>query len=298
MIPNENIPQWSLHSWTKKTISQQPSYKDIDELNKVLSIITNNKGITSSLNINYLKKHLIQAENNKAFIIIAGDCCEPFEEADKDIIKLKCAFLEYLSTILMKRLNKNIIPIGRIAGQYAKPRSNNTELIDGVEYLSFRGEIINSFNKSNREPDADRLLEGYKISFEIRKEINEWNNKMQNFMEILDISKSNWRKSDIINIISDCDQLCSLSENSSLSKNEVSSIFTCHEGLLLNYESSLTRKESNKYYNLSSDLLWIGERTNKLEEAHIEFFRGISNPVSIKFHAIQYFLILSKQYQS
>lgn len=266
-----NYTTWNINSWKSKSISQQPAYKDKDFLTKVIEEINSFEGITNSNQIDELLNRLSHSD---VFILTLGDCCEPFEESTQEITLLKCAFLTLISDLLYKKLNftKEIVTIGRIAGQYAKPRSSDYEELDGKEYLSFRGQIVNDVELSKREPNPQRLIEGYKVSKKVKDYINTWNQYRKDYQEVLSQCKKDWN-----NHIEQEYNIGIFNKNTFFSE-----IFTSHEGLLLDYESALTKRINNDFYVLSADMLWIGERTNQKEEAHIEFFKGVKNPIGIK----------------
>lgn len=271
ILKNNSI--WHIDSWKNKPISQQPAYKDKESYTKVIEEIKFFEGITSSNQIDSLLTRLSHS-NNDFFILWLGDCCEPFEESTEEITLLKCSFFTLISDLLYKKFNqtKEILTIGRIAGQYAKPRSSDYEEVDRKEYLSFRGPNINDIQLSNREPNPQRLIEGYRISQRVKGYINTWNQYRKDYQEVLSLYKKDWNKH-----IEQEYNIGILSKNKYFSE-----IYSSHEGLLLDYESALTKKINNDFYVLSADMLWIGERTNRKEEAHIEFFKGVKNPIGIK----------------
>ena len=281
-----NSESWSLNSWRTKKINQQPVYENYEDVTQVLNIIGNlNKTITSFKAVDQLQEEL--AEDN--FVLIAGDCAESFVDNDRSIINMKCAFLEYLAYNLNLRFGKKVVILGRMAGQFAKPRSSDTEVLNQgkilflVTYKSFRGDIVNSFDLKNRKPDPYRLKLAFDVSTDMKRYINEWNeNKI-------------FKDQEAFSVVEDTDFYKFLLQNiknfklifdrySSDSRTEIvnTQIYTCHEALILDYETSLTKKKENEYYNLNSEFIWIGERTNNIDEAHIEYFRGLKNPVGIK----------------
>ena len=146
--------EWKLNSWKNKRISQQPIYQNEQLLNEQLNIVESYTDCISTFSqVNDLKKSLEDVHNDKAFVLISGDCCEPFSESDEFSVKMKCAFINCLAHIMNNKYGKQVISIGRIAGQYAKPRSNNSEIINQKEYYVYKGENINSIDINNRSPD-------------------------------------------------------------------------------------------------------------------------------------------------
>lgn len=180
-------------------------------------------------------------------------------------------------------LKKEIVIIGRIGGQYAKPRSSDFETLDGKKIQVFRGDIINSISPENRTPDPERMFYGYVNSCVTNHQILNWNtygNKSPGFFKEILINN-------FYDLPSECFRKKLISyyeafDEKSPFPNFDNTVYTSHEGLLLCYEECFLKKKEDRYYDLSTHLLWIGERTNSLGEAHVEFFRGICNPIGIK----------------
>lgn len=280
--------EWTPTSWERLKVSQQPIYKNIEEVNAQLEFIgQEQEGVTEYNNILKLKELLQQVNNNKCLILIAGDCSEPFDESDSHIVDFKCSLLNYLAYLLFSKYNKKVVILGRIAGQYAKPRTNDYEIVDGAKIYCYRGDLVNSFNPNERESDPRRLTIGFKTSQKVKKCIDNWNDKynQSNISDSLPFY-DNFIKRGVEWSINEYTTELSNSASPSLEESNkmFSPIFICHEGLHLGYESRLIKfkKDIGKYYSSSADMLWIGERTNKLTEGHIEFFRGIINPIGIK----------------
>lgn len=233
---------WNPDSWKNFPAEMQPCYQNADLENRVLDILQKSKGLVSKESILKLRDQLYLCETGQAFILQAGDCAEPFSDCTSEIVLEKTKFILELKDILQNELKKKVIPIGRIAGQYAKPRSEKIETRNEKSLQNYCGDIINGFefNETVRNHDPERLLQAYDCS----KKTLSW--------------------------IDD-------------------RIFTSHEALLLNYESALTKPVSSRgstagsiYYNLSAHMVWLGERTKALDGAHVEYLRGIQNPIGIK----------------
>lgn len=281
--------EWTPTSWERLKVSQQPTYKNIEEVNAELELISQEQnGVTELQNIDSLRELLKQVNKNECLLLIAGDCSEPFEESDEDTVDFKCALLNYLAFLLYYKYKKRVVILGRIAGQYAKPRTNDYEFIDGAKLYCYRGDLVNSFNSNDRDSDPRRLTLGLRTAQKVKKFINDWNEKGKEvqspdsfqFFEHFKKRGIEWSINDFTN------EIC-LSTSMRQTKNTqsmLSHVYICHEGLHLGYESRLVKfdKITSQYYSTSADMLWIGERTNKLTEGHIEFFRGISNPIGIK----------------
>jgi len=191
---------------------------------------------------------------------------------------------------MQKVLNKPVIKIGRIAGQYAKPRSNPTEIVDGTEISSFFGDNVNSFEPEAklRKPDPYRLLEGYNLSALTYQTIRRLEKK-DNIEDIIkEVQDSKFEdQPDLDSDAEDYEEFVKTLKDCIPTNSKIDALYTSHEGLLLDYETCLTRAGeeadvAKAYYNMSAHYLWIGERTNKLGEAHLEYFRGISNPIGVK----------------
>ncbi|EGR33415.1 phospho-2-dehydro-3-deoxyheptonate aldolase, putative [Ichthyophthirius multifiliis] len=237
----ENPPQKYIHSgishtssWNKLRVQFQPIYEDQKQLQEQLDLISDMSQIVTHKEIQLLSKELKACENGKKIFVQMGDCAESFSEQNSEFLDKKMKAIIASSKIIKGILNKNCLTIGRIAGQFSKPRSQDFEILsNGEKVCTFRGDIVNTIEK--RTPDPLRLAKGYQfINFIIKNENNNQN------------------------------------------------IYISHEGLLLNYEETLTRMIENKYYATSAHLLWIGERTRQLDGAHIEFFKGIENSIGVK----------------
>ena len=286
---------WSRDSWRGFNIKQQPEYSD-DKISK-LKIVEHELSRYPSLvdfeEINLLKKHLKRVEKGEAFILQGGDCAEYFDALSEQGLKNYLKTVLQMNSVLMCGLKKPIVRIGRVAGQFAKPRSNNTEVIDGKEYLSYRGDIVNDIKTDNREAEPERLLTAYfqsaarlnfiraltKSGFASLDNIERWNRDFADAVK-------NERFTQITNEIREhigFVKTCLAGEQVPSFINEAS-FFISHEALLLNYEECFLRqnKIDNKFYNLSAHMLWIGDRTRGLNDAHVEFLRGVENPIGIK----------------
>ncbi len=231
--------KWRPGSWRKFPIKQQPMYNNTAELVTVEAKLAKAEAIVSVKEVRLLRKLLIQVAECKAIVLHAGDCVENFVDINEHNISQDVLLITELAKKLSVSLKKNVVIIGRIAGQFAKPRSNDSEIRDKEKLPVYRGDIVNSigFSSKARTPDANRLFLGYQKSVEIMRYLR--NSKLDNY-------------------------------------------YTSHEALLLNYEQCFTRKYENNYYNLSASFFWIGNRTRSILEAHIEYIRGIHNPVGIK----------------
>ncbi len=287
---------WAANSWRNFPIKQQPTYQDLSALKQVEATLASFPPLVSYDEIEKLKAELASVANGKAFLLQGGDCAESFTEFSHDNLKNFFRTVMQMTIALMYGLNKPIVKVGRIAGQYAKPRSDDNETIDGVTLPSYRGDIINSiaFEKNSRISDPKKLIDSYFYSaaslnylrclalggYGNLQKVNKWN---EEFAHSLNSKKNTEEVITKVNEILAFMKSCGL-DSATLPQLTTASFFTSHEALLLNYEEAFTRKnkDNNKFYDLSAHMLWIGDRTRNPNEAHVEFMRGISNPIAFK----------------
>ncbi len=287
---------WTVNSWRNFPIKQQPNYENQGLLKATEEQLKNFPPLVSFDEIEKLKAELALVSQGKAFLLQGGDCAESFAEFSHDNLKNFFRTVMQMTIALMHGLNKPIVKVGRIAGQYAKPRSDNEETIDGVTMPSYRGDIINSieFEKSARVADPQKLVESYFYSaaslnylrslalggYGNLEKVNKWN---EEFAHSLNSKKHTEEVINEVNKVLKFMRSCGL-DAKSLPQLTTASFFTSHEALLLNYEEAFTsqNKDSKKFYDLSAHMLWIGDRTRSPDEAHVEFMRGISNPIAFK----------------
>ena len=287
--------QWSPNSWRLKPAKHLPIYKDEDVLNDSLDKIKKFPPLVFAGEARSLKSRLSDVSKGKAFLLQGGDCAESFADFHPDNIKNTFKVILQMAVVLTFGASCPIVKVGRIAGQFAKPRSSDKETINGVELESYKGDIINgiNFTKVDRSPDPARLIQAYNQSastlnllrafsqggYANLNKIHQWN---LNFVEE---EKAN-KFSEIADRIDEClafMKACGINDNNVRQINETE-FFTSHEALLLEYEEALTRIDSTsgKWYDVSAHMLWVGDRTRQLDGAHIEFVRGIENPIGIK----------------
>ena len=289
---------WKPNSWRNYPVVQMPTYPDESKVNSVEAKLSFKPPLVFAGEVQALKKSLALAEKGNAFILQGGDCAESFSQFSANGIRDTFKVLLQMAVILTYGSSIPIIKIGRIAGQFAKPRSSDVEIIDGIELPSYRGDMINDmeFNKTARQPDPQRLIDGYEQSAAtlnlIRafaqggmanlEKVHEWtlgflNNtpETDKFREIAN------RISESLNFM----KACGLT-SSSVPQLRETDFFTSHEALLLNYEEALTREDTitaeKGWYATSAHLLWVGDRTRQFDHGHIEYLSGIQNPVGIK----------------
>ncbi len=287
------MKEWSPTSWLKHPYEQAALYPDEEQLARVVEQLSQLPPLVTSGEIKRLKLAIARAGRGEAFILQGGDCAESFNDCRPDIITNKLKILLQMSLVLLHSMRKPIIRIGRIAGQYAKPRSSENETISGVTLPSYRGDLVNlpEFNASSRIPNPKLLLQGYSCAAMTLNYIRalldggfaDLHHPQRWDLGFLDHSSQANEYHAIVRSIGDSlDFLESIDglRNSNLSKVD---FFTSHEALHLHYEQALTRRAHDEnWYNLSTHLPWIGMRTAKLNSAHVEFLRGVQNPVGIK----------------
>lgn len=288
--------KWTPISWRNLPIKQQPIYKDLSHLKKVESQLASFPPLVSFDEVEKLKVELAEVANGNAFLLQGGDCAESFTEFSHTNLKNFFRTVMQMTIALMYGLQKPIVKVGRIAGQYAKPRSEDNETINGITFPSYRGDIINGieFNENDRKANPERLIESYFYSsaslnflrslalggYGNLQKVNKWN---EEFAHSLNSKKNTEEVIAKVNEVLNFMKACGL-DSKSIPQLTTASFFTSHEALLLNYESAFTRqnKDDGKFYDLSAHMLWIGDRTRNPDEAHVEFMRGISNPIAFK----------------
>mgnify|MGYP006057178937 CR=1 FL=1 len=289
---------WKPNSWRNYPVVQMPTYPDESKINSVEAKLSFKPPLVFAGEVQALKKSLALAEKGNAFILQGGDCAESFSQFSANGIRDTFKVLLQMAVILTYGSSIPIIKIGRIAGQFAKPRSSDVEIIDGIELPSYRGDMINDmeFNKTARQPDPQRLIDGYEQSAAtlnlIRafaqggmanlEKVHEWTlGFLNNTPETDKYREIANRISESLNFM----KACGLT-SSSVPQLRETDFFTSHEALLLNYEEALTREDTitaeKGWYATSAHFLWVGDRTRQFDNGHIEYLSGIQNPVGIK----------------
>ncbi len=290
------MSSWKLDSWRNKPILQQPVYKDRELLKDVEKRLGKYPPLVFAEEVRSLKSQFAEVTRGKAFLLQGGDCAESFAEFNADTIRDFFKVFLQMSVILTFAGGKPVVKVGRIAGQFAKPRSSDFETIGDVTLPSYRGDIINSieFTKEAREPDPYRMLSAYNQSaatqnlirafarggFADLRKVHRWN---LDFSAGTTADERYQKLSDKIEQALNFMGACGINPENTPSLAQTV-LYTSHEALLLNYEEALTRKDSitGKYYDCSAHMLWIGDRTRQVDGAHVEFLRGVENPIGIK----------------
>ncbi len=285
---------WAPDSWQRLPALQQPHYADPARLARVLGELARLPPIVVSWEVDQLKDELAAAQRGERFLLQGGDCAESFSDCDSDTIARKLKILLQMSVVLLHGLKKPVIRVGRIAGQFAKPRSADAETRDGVTLPSYRGDLVNraAFTASDREPDPELLLRGYEraaLTLNFVRALVDGGFADMHHPEYWDLGflqharlKDAYRK--IIDAISDSLDFYAAISGSPVHEASQVRFYASHEGLHLHYEQAQTRylKRRQRWYNLSTHMPWIGMRTASPGGAHVEYFRGIANPIGIK----------------
>ncbi|WP_028317058.1 class II 3-deoxy-7-phosphoheptulonate synthase [Desulfobulbus elongatus] len=291
----EKTRNWSKTSWQNHSALQQPNWPDKERYDEIIATLSLLPPLVFAGEIRDLKAMLARAVRGEAFLLQGGDCSEEFSRCTAPNIRETLKVLLQMAVILTYAGNKPVVKVGRIAGQYAKPRSSDTEKINGIEIPSYRGDMANSAEPiaEARIPDPERMLKGYHLSaatmnllraftrggFSSLHRVHAWN---QEFVKQSPMGRSYERMArqisnalkfmETIGIATDIPQM------------KEAQFFTSHEALFLGYEEALTREDSvaGGWYDCSAHMLWIGDRTRQLDGAHVEFLRGVRNPLGMK----------------
>jgi len=297
MTQNPATVAWHPASWQSKRAQQQPTYGDAAALDRAVAALSRLPPIVVSWEVEALREQIAAAQRGERFILQGGDCAESFEDCQSDAIAQKLKILLQMSLVLLHGLKTPIVRIGRMAGQYAKPRSADMETREGVTLPSYRGDLVNRppFTAESREPDPQLLLRGYEraaLTLNFVRSLVDGGFADLHHPEYWDLSfmhhsplKEAYQQ--IVDSIGDSlDFLESISGRPVHETNRVE-FYTSHEGLHLMYEQAQTRfiPRQQRWYNLSTHMPWIGMRTAALDSAHVEYFRGIANPIAVKVGA-------------
>jgi len=275
---------------------QQPDWPDAGALDRALKTVSGYPPLVFAGESRSLQASLADVAAGKAFLLQAGDCAESFEEFSADNIREKLRVILQMAVVLTYSMGVPVVKVGRIAGQFAKPRSSPTERVGEVDLPSFRGHIVNGpgFDGPVRVPDPDRLVQAYhqsastlnlvraftKGGFADLTRVHAWN---QEFVASSPAGRRYDRLAAEIDRALNFMRACGVDTTSNPNLSTVD-VYTSHEALILGYEEALTRQDSltNAWYDCSAHLLWIGERTRDPSGAHVEFLRGVGNPIGCK----------------
>ncbi|MCB9796459.1 MAG: 3-deoxy-7-phosphoheptulonate synthase class II [Alphaproteobacteria bacterium] len=281
---------WTLSSWRERPIRQQPTYADRAAVDAALEQVRHLPPLVHAGEIDRLRWQLAEAAEGKRFVLQGGDCAERFVDCSGQAIENKLKILLQMSVVLTWGARTPVVRVARMAGQFAKPRSSDTELVDGREVASYRGDHVNGFDVGDREPDPNRLVQAY---FHSAATLNYVRALLDGgFADLhhpdhwdLDFVNDPMRRAQYEAMLAQIgDAIHFLESTGSGAPTALRSVqfFTSHEGLILDYEEALTRKVDGRWFNLGAHMLWIGHRTRQLDSAHVEYFRGVENPVGVK----------------
>ena len=294
MATNPERLDWSPESWQRKVAGQQPLYPDAAAVASVVSRISALPPLVVSWEVEALQEQIARAQRGEAFLLQGGDCAESFDDCNSDQIARKLKILLQVSVVLLHSLKKPVIRVGRMAGQYAKPRSADLETREGVSLPSYRGDLVNrnAFTLADRTPDPELMLAGYHraaLTLNFVRALAEGGFADLHHPEYWDIGFAQATPFEqaykrIVRSITDSMDFFEFISGQPVHRTRRIDFFTSHEGLHLPYEQAQTRfiARSGRWYNLSTHFPWIGMRTAQVDGAHVEYFRGIANPIAVK----------------
>jgi 3-deoxy-7-phosphoheptulonate synthase len=287
---------WTPSSWQQLRAPQQPEWPEAEGLHRALKTVATYPPLVFAGESRSLESSLAHVAAGDAFLLQAGDCAESFEEFSADNIREKLRVILQMAVVVTYSMGVPVVKVGRIAGQFAKPRSSPTERVGDVDLPSFRGDIVNgaAFDVTARTPDPDRLVQAYhqsastmnllraftKGGFADLSRVHAWT---QEFVASSPEGRRYERLAGEIDRALRFMRACGVDTGSNPNLHEVD-FYTSHEALLLGYEEALTRQDSltGRWYDCSAHMLWIGERTRDIDGAHVEFLRGVGNPIGCK----------------
>ena len=286
---------WSPNSWRSKPAAQQPTYPSEQHLEASLRILAGLPPLVTPWEIEGLKSDLAHVAAGRKFLLQGGDCAESFDDCNAPAIVNRIKVLLQMSLVLVHGSEKPVVRVGRFAGQYAKPRSSDNETREGVTLPAYRGDLVNrkAFNEASRIPDPDLMLRAYEraaLTLNYTRALvrggladlhhpENWN---IGFIQKAELA------TEYAQILDSVSHALRFMENILGVRAEAMrhvDLFTSHEALHLPYEEAITRREGDSWYNASTHFPWIGARTTLMDGAHVEYFRGIANPIAMKVAA-------------
>jgi 3-deoxy-7-phosphoheptulonate synthase len=294
MATAPRLADWAPDSWQRHPTLQQPVYKDADALGRAVRSLAKLPPIVVSWEIDELRGRLAAAQQGRAFLLHGGDCAESLDDCESDRIVRQLKVLLQMSLVLVHGLRQPIIRIGRMAGQYAKPRSSDVETRDGVTLPAYRGDNVNRapFDARSREPDPELLLRGYEraaLTLNFVRALIDGGFADLHHPEYWDLdfmrhSPKYEEYRAVVAALSDSLHFFESLAGKPVHDSHRVDFYASHEGLHLLYEQAQTRyiRRQERWYNLSTHLPWIGVRTAALDGGHVEYFRGIANPIAVK----------------
>jgi len=285
---------WSPTSWRQRKALQMPTYPDPAALDSALSELRTLPPLVTSWEIMALKRQLAEAQEGKRFLLQGGDCAESFADCESGIISNRLKVLLQMSLVLVHGMRLPVIRVGRFAGQYAKPRSADTEERDGLSLPSYRGDFINmpGFDAESRLPDPRRMIKGHArsaMTMNFVRSLIDGGFADLHHPEYWDLGwvghsplAAEYQR--IVNGIGDAVRFMETLSGEEVHNLNRVDFYTSHEALLLHYEEALTREVPRQWgwFNLSTHFPWIGMRTAAVDGAHVEYLRGVRNPIAVK----------------
>lgn len=294
MIASTPDASWQPTSWLARAAGQIPAYRDSQRAEAVMAALARLPPLVTSWEVDALREQLALAGEGKAFVLQGGDCAETFEDCRSDVIVTKLKILLQMSVVIISGLKRPVVRVGRMAGQYAKPRSADMETRTNLTLPSYRGDIINRnvFTAEDREPDPELMLRAYERSgltlnfvrslidggFADLHHPENWDLDWVSHSPLAD------QYHRMVQTVADGLDFFESLTGKSIDQARRVDFFTSHEGLHLPYEQAQTRflERRQAWYDLTTHFPWIGVRTSQLDGAHVEFFRGVRNPVGVK----------------
>ena len=290
-----SLPEgWTPTSWRGRTAAQQPAYPDAAALAGVLGELGRLPPLVTSWEILALRKQIAEAQEGRRFLLQGGDCAESFEDCESGLISNRLKVLLQMSLVLVHGLRLPVVRVGRFAGQYAKPRSTDDETRDGVTLPSYRGDFVNQpeFTAAARTADPRRMVKGHArsaMTMNFVRALIDGGFADLHHPEYWDLawvhhSSLSEEYHRMVSAVGDAVRFMETISGEALHNLNRADFYTSHEALLLPYEEALTRQVPRQWgwFNLSTHFPWIGMRTAALDGAHVEYFRGIRNPVAVK----------------
>jgi 3-deoxy-7-phosphoheptulonate synthase len=288
---------WTPDSWQRKTALQQPNYPDRQALSDTVARLSKLPPLVTSWEVETLKHELAEAARGEKFLLQGGDCAESFDDCDATAIVNKLKILLQMSLILSHGGRKPVIRVGRFAGQYAKPRSADMETRNGTSLPSYRGDMINrpGFTQEERTADPELLVRAYEraaLTMNFIRSLTyggfaDLHHPEQWGLDFLSFSPRavEWQR--MVSFIDESIHFMETITGTVIGELTRADFYTSHDGLHLHYEQAQTRRVPHRsgWYNLSTHFPWIGDRTRGLDGAHVEYFRGIANPIAVKIGA-------------
>src|ERR1700757_4449095 len=293
---SSSAADWSLTSWRGKPAQQMPVYPDAEAVGRAEARLRRYPPLVFAGEARKLKAALGKVANGEAFLLQGGDCAESFADFTANNIRDTFRVLLQMAVVLTYGAGVPVVKVGRMAGQFAKPRSSNVEKVGGVELPSYRGDNVNGFEftAEARIPDPERMVQAYNQSaatlnllrafaqggYADLHEVNRWN------LDFVRTSPASAKYEDLAARLDETLNFMAACGLTSATTPQIAEtdFFTSHEALLLQYEEALTRVDSTSgdWYDCSAHMLWIGDRTRQPDGAHVEFLRGVRNPIGLK----------------